>query len=165
MRIDLRRPGLPHIPRYVDALDRHLRDRAPARRRTGAPQVLTRAARLGRSMARPAMHTAAALLAAVVVASAVSVPRPAGSPGSVPTVVEQPAIDPVAAPVETSPQPSGRHIPLLPSDAASMQARPDIQAVDGALTDTPHTSARAVPTPEGGGSATAALRPTVPAVR
>lgn len=167
MPIDMRRPQAPDVTQWIDTTDERLAGHVRSRRRRprSRPPAIDRLARIVRSLARPAAHGAAAVAATIVVAIAVQVPAtdppPAGSstvpdtvapvePSSTP--VSGPAISPTRAP----------DITLLPrDDAAALRRRSDIETPQAGLTGVPHGSAPAVPTPDGGGSATAALRPTV----
>lgn len=173
MPIEMRRPDAPDTSDWVDALDGRLAAEVRARPRH-APStrpIPGPVGRVGRSVARIATHGAAAVAAAVVVLTAVGVPSADGPPLAPPTtaVVEDVAVVAAADPPDLLPldvrvgEPVGApDIDLLPSDdAAAIELAYDIETADPGLTGVPHSSVRAVPTPEGGGSATVALRPTV----
>lgn len=165
---EMRRPGHLHLPEWMAALDDHLAGQvvtsAPLRRRRFSGAGLLRVAR---SVTRPVGHAAAALAAAMVVVTTAGIPTPS-SPGDTtePAAVVSPVAsitEPAVVPVmnQTQVERSSLLALLPPEDARAFVSRRDIQNDLGELTEAPPSEARAVPTPEGGGSAEATLRPTV----
>lgn len=167
MRFDMHRPPQPDLSAWIDEMDGHLASRV--RPATGSivrpPQVLDAAIRLGRSLARPIAHGGAALVAVIVVFTAMSVPRPA--PTTEPAVAEAAIAEAVISeiPISDTAEPvlpsRAPDVSLLSTEDARALVASDIRSDDAGLTGAPRSTAPAVPTPDGGGSATASLRPRV----
>lgn len=188
MPIDMRRPPRLDLPDWTGAVEEELRAQvAPARSRRWTPAVPGRWTRLLRSAARPVAHGMAGL-AAVAVALAFTVPS--WQPVATTDVHLSAALSPLEEnltnvasslsdipllSVDASPGQEGIHAPigndlppapglqafLIYEDLSAIRPPSDIQTGDEELTGTPHSTARAVPTPAGGGAATAALRQPV----
>jgi hypothetical protein len=123
--------------------------------------------RVTRSLARPLAHGGAAVAVALVVFTAMSgsYPGPAANSAAMEEAIADVAV--VATGTNSSfpavlatatPAPD---VSLLPLEDARMLAAADIDRRQDGLTGAPRSIAPAVPTPEGGGEATATLRPRV----
>lgn len=164
---DMRRPPSVDLTCWVDEVDRRLSRQVRPRRRARLtwPDTVDRLVRLARTLARPVAHGSMTLVAAVVVV--VGVAPLAEERGTVvgrtmvgeTVAVDAPGIS-AAAPLPRPAIPP-LHRLLPPEDRAAAVVVLDIQKAREELTGTPHGEDRAVPTPDGGGSARAALRPTV----
>lgn len=139
----------------------------PEHRLTRLHSVGERLARVARSLARPLAHGTAGLAAAAVVVSAVGLPAdlPPGSAGPSPAQeLADPQPEAVAIParseeiIDSGPVLASL---LITEDAKALRPVDDIEAAHPVLTDTPQSSALADTTPDGGGRAHPALRPTV----
>lgn len=172
MRSEMRRPPAPVLGDWTEALDRQLRHRVQTRhlwRRSSRriPQMFDPLLRLARSLARPLTHGGAAVAAALVVFTAMSGSYPAPAPNhaaleaaiadvSVVGAERNSSSPAVLAAVTRAPD-----VALLPLEDARMLAAADITRRQDGLTGAPRSNAPAVPTPDGGGEATATLRPRV----
>lgn len=165
---ELRRPPPVDISRWIESMDQRLvPSSVPTRRPVLLGPIRERLARMGRSLARPLAHGTASLVAAVVVISTV------GIPAELPT--EPTTIPPSQEAMDPRPQPTSAALPrgasadaspaldslLVSEDVKALRPVDDIQRADAVLTDTPQSSALADTTPDGGGRARTALRPTV----
>lgn len=166
---EMRRPGHLNLPGWMAALDEHLARQVVTSAPTLRPRRFcgTGLLRVARSVTRPVGHAAAALAAATVVVTTAGIPI-SSSPGD--TAESAAVVSPTVAVAETAVapvmnQPRIERQSLLtllpPDDARALASSRDIQNDLGELTEAPPSEARAVPTPEGGGSAEATLRPTV----
>jgi len=172
MHSEMRRPPTPALSDWEDALDSQLRDQVQTRHRSSpnarrAPHVFDPVLRVARSLARPLAHGGAAVAAAVVVFTAMSTSHPGPATNS--AAMEEAIADvAVVASEATSSFPvvlltatRAPDVALLPIEDARMLAAADITRRQDGLTGAPRSNAPAVPTPDGGGEATATLRPRV----
>lgn len=163
---EMRRPPPVDVSTWVEELDRHLSDHVAPRRRArmSRPDIAGRWMRTVRSLTRPIAHGCIAIVAALVIGTAMIPPMPE-SPSSAALGTAQ-VID-ASARAQSGVAPAPRTLPprleglLPPDDAQAVTASLDIQTAREELTGTSHGKARAATTPKGGGLAAATLRPTV----
>lgn len=172
MRSEMHRPPTPTLGEWKDALDRQLRDRVQTRHRPRPSagwgrQVLDPVLRVTRSLARPLAHGGAAVAVALVVFAATSgsYPGPAANSAAMEEAIADVAVVATGTtsslPVALANATPAPDVSLLPIEDARMLAAADIDGRRDGLTGAPRSIAPAVPTPEGGGEATATLRPRV----
>ncbi len=163
---EMRTPPPVDLSSWVDRVDRRLgREVTPRGRLRGSlPGVSDKIMRVVRSLARPVAHGSVSVVAAIVVVATVAPPLAEDVTPAVSEIAGQEAEIIELEPATVSfPRPARPplHRLLVPEDAAAAVEAHDIQTAREELTGTPHGDDRAVPTPDGGGPARAALRPTV----
>lgn len=167
MPSELYRPPPPDLAEWEGTMEKVLIESVrprPVRPRRRIMEILSR---WGRTLARRIGHglatvTAAALAVAVALPPLAMVEPPTGSEPAILAAEVAPEADIGAVSGNTflgAKPKSPLHDLLAADDSNRLPA--DIELAQPGLTSEPQSDARAVPTPDGGGSATVALRPTV----